>query len=681
MNPLLKSFDTPFNTAPFSKISEEHYLPAIKEAIEIGKKEINNIKLNSEHPTFQNTIETLESSGSLLDKITTIFFNLNSAETNDKIQSLAQEISPLLTAYQNDIQLDEILFERVKNVYEQRDTLNLPVEASTLLEKTYKEFVRNGALLAEDQKAELRKIDTELATTSLKFGEHLLAATNEYKLTIDNKDDLAGLPESAIEAAAHTAKEKGEEGKWVFTLDYPSYVPFVTYADNRALRKELFMAFGSRAFKDDDNDNRAIIQKIVGLRDQRAKLLGYDSHAAFVLERRMAESPEKVFDFLNNIMDQAKPIAQEELQALSEYAANNDGPSQLERWDAAYYAEKLKKEKFDIEDEILKPYFKLENVIDGVFQVANKLFGLQFTAREDVDKYHEEVTTYEVTDEQHNHVAIFYADFFPRSGKRNGAWMTSYQGQYNNDNASQRPHVSIVCNFTKPTPTKPSLLTFNEVTTLFHEFGHALHGMLANGKYESLSGTNVYWDFVELPSQVLENWCYEKECLDLFATHYETGEPIPESYVKRIKESSNFNEGIATIRQLSFGLLDMAYHTTDPVKLQDIVEFEKTNMSATNIYPEVEGVNMSCAFAHIFQGGYSSGYYSYKWAEVLDADTFEYFKENGIFNKDVANAFKQHILSSGGSEHPMTLYKRFRGKEPSPKALLRRAGILKDKVA
>ncbi len=681
MNPLLAPFDTPFNTAPFSKITEEDYLPAFKEAIAIGKKEIEAIKTNTQDPNFENTVEALESAGDLLNKISSIFFNLNSAETNDKIQNLAQEISPMLTAFKNDIQLDEVLFERVKTVFEDKANLTLSPEAETLLDKTYKGFVRNGALLSEIQKTELRKIDAELATTSLKFGEHLLAATNSYKLVIDNKEDLAGLPESIVEAAAQMAKEKGDEGKWVFTLDYPSYVPFMTYADNRNLRKELFMAFGSRASKGDENDNKAAIKTIVGLRNKRAALLGYASHADFVLEQRMAEKPEKVIDFLNGILDQAKPVANEELKQLSAYAAKIDGPEQLERWDAAYYAEKLKKEKFDIEDELLKPYFKLENVIEGVFQVANKLFGLNFTERNDIDKYHEEVITYQVTDDQQNHIAIFYADFFPRPGKRNGAWMTSYQGQFNDGITSQRPHVSIVCNFTKPTPTKPSLLTFNEVTTLFHEFGHALHGILANGRYESLSGTNVYWDFVELPSQVLENWCYEKECLDLFANHFENGEAIPEKYVKKIKESSNFNEGIATIRQLSFGLLDMAYHTIDPTDLEDVVKFEKAQMKATNIYPQVEGVNMSCAFAHIFQGGYSSGYYSYKWAEVLDADTFELFREKGIFNKEVAAAFKDHILSAGGSEHPMVLYKRFRGKEPSPEALLRRAGILKDKVA
>ena len=681
MNPLLVPFDTPFKTAPFSKIKEEHYLPAIKEAIKIAKEEIEAIKSNSDAASFENTIEALEAAGSLLSRVSDIFFNINSAETNDEIQKLAQEISPLLSAYSNDIQLDEQLFARVKTVYNQKDQLTLTAEGDTLLDKTYKGFVRNGALLGDSGKERLREIDKELAQLSLKFGEHVLAETNAYELILDNKEELKGLPESAVEAAAQMAEEKGHEGKWVITLDHPSYGPFLTYADNRALREKMFLAFSSRAFGKDKNDNRDIVLKMVSLRKERANLLGYKTHADFVLELRMAENPEKVFDFLNNLLNHARPVAKEELQELTTYARQNGGPDLLQRWDFAYYAEKLKKEKFSIEDELLKPYFKLENVVEGVFEVSNKLYGLNFNERNDIDKYHPDVTTYEVTDDSGEHVAIFYADFFPRPGKRNGAWMTSFQGQFRKPGKNQRPHASIVCNFTKPTPSKPSLLTFNEVTTLFHEFGHALHGMLADGRYESLSGTHVYWDFVELPSQVLENWCYEKECLDLFARHYETGEMIPEEYVQRIKESANFNEGLATIRQLGFALLDMAWHTSNPETIKDVADFERETLEETNLFPKVSGINMSCAFGHIFQGGYSSGYYSYKWAEVLDADAFEYFKEKGIFNHQVADLFKRHILSAGGSEHPMILYKRFRGKEPSPKALLRRAGILKDKVA
>ena len=681
MNPLLAPFDTPFNTAPFSKIKEEHYLPAIREAIKLAKEEIEVIKSNSEAPSFENTIEALETVGGLLNKVSDIFFNINSAETNDEIQKLAQEISPLLSAYSNDILLDDELFARVKAVYDLKDGLTTTNEGSTLLDKTYKGFVRNGALLENNNKERLREIDKTLAQLSLKFGEHVLAETNAYALVLDNEADLQGLPESFVETAAQTAKEKGHEGKWVITLDHPSYGPFMTYADNRALREKLFLAFSRRAFEKNKNDNRDIVLEMVGLRKERANLLGYKTHADFVLERRMAESPDKVFDFLNNLLSQALPVAREELQELTAYAQQNGGPDPLQRWDFAYYAEKLKKEKFSIEDELLKPYFKLENVVEGVFQVANRLYGLNFEERNDIDKYHPDVTTYEVTNEHGEHVAIFYADFFPRPGKRNGAWMTSYQGQCKSSVKNQRPHASIVCNFTKPTSSKPSLLTFNEVTTLFHEFGHALHGMLADGRYESLSGTHVYWDFVELPSQVLENWCYEKESLDLFAKHYETGEKIPEVYVQRIKDSANFNEGLATIRQLGFALLDMAWHTTEPETIRDVADFENEILQQTNLFPTVSGINMSCAFGHIFQGGYSSGYYSYKWAEVLDADAFEYFKEKGIFNREVAHLFQKHILSAGGSEHPMILYKRFRGKEPSPRALLKRAGILGDKVA
>lgn len=677
MNPLLISFNTPFGTAPFSKIKESHYLPAIEEAIKIAKAEVEAIKSNEAQPTFENTIEALEQSGELLGKISTIFFNLNSAETNDEIQQLAQQISPLLSAFSNDVQLDEVLFEKVKTVYEQKNKLSS--EASTLLENSYKGFVRNGANLGVDDKTALREIDKNLSQLSLKFGEHVLAATNAYELVIDNANDLKGLPESAIEAAAQTAKEKGNEGKWIFTLDYPSYVPFMMYAENSAFRKELFMTFGSRAFTEGKNDNRKYVMDIANLRQQRANLLGYKTHADFVLERRMAETPEKVIGFLNNLQVQAKPVAQKELNELTEYAKSIGGPSVIERWDSSFYSEKLKKEKFDIEDELLKPYFKLENVIGGVFQVANKLYSLSFAENKTIDKYHEEVTTYEVTDENGKHIAVFYADFFPRKGKRNGAWMTSYRGQKRQNATEQRPHISIVCNFTKPTPTKPSLLTFNEVTTLFHEFGHALHGMLADGTYESLSGTSVYWDFVELPSQILENWCYEKECLDLFAKHYETGENIPNEYVKKIKDSANFNEGLAILRQIGLAKLDMGWHSADPSVITDVEAFENETSDETSLFPKVSGTNTSCAFGHIFQGGYSAGYYSYKWAEVLDADAFEFFKEKGIFNKDVADLFKKHVLSAGGSEHPMVLYKRFRGKEPSSDALLKRAGILREK--
>jgi len=676
MNPLLLITDTPFNTPPFGQIKNEHFLPAIKTLIDQSKQEIATITDNSDIPTFNNTIEALERSGKLLDRASGVFFNLNSAETNDELQAIAREVSPLLSEYSNDILLNEALFERVKAVFENTDLDALNPEQQMLLKKSYKGFVRNGALLGEADKQKLREIDVNLSKLSLEFGEHVLAETNRYELILENEADLDGLPDQAKEMAAHTATEKGHEGKWVITLDYPSYIPFMTYATNRELRKKLAIAFASKASKGDELDNQEIVKSIVNLRNERARLLGYETHAHFVLEERMAESPQKVMGFLDELQQYGKPGAQEDVKEVEAYAKQLDDIDQLQRWDFAYYSEKLKKEKYSIDDEVLKPYFKLENAVDGVFQTAQKLYGLQFKENKEIEVYHPEVTVYEVTNAEGEHVAVFYADFFPRAGKRAGAWMTSYAGQYKDGSGDHRPLVSIVCNFTKPTGSTPSLLTFNEVTTLFHEFGHALHGMLANGTYESLTGTSVYWDFVELPSQVLENWCYEKECLDLFARHYETGEAIPTELVEKIKASATFMEGYQTMRQLGFGKLDMAWHGQDNAAVEDVAAFERDIFSETEVMPAMEGTNMSCSFSHIFQGGYSAGYYSYKWAEVLDADAFEMFKEQGIFDQKVAASFMQNVLSAGGSEHPMTLYKRFRGQEPDVKALLRRAGLI-----
>ncbi|MBG6131113.1 peptidyl-dipeptidase Dcp [Aquimarina sp. EL_43] len=671
-NPLLK----PFDAAPFSEIKSDHFLPAIKNGISIAKKQVDTIVSNSEPPSFSNTIEALEYCGELLDRVTSVFFNLNSAETNEEIQKIAQEASPLLSEFSNDIALNLDLFKRIEVVYTQKESLDLNPEQSRLLEKRYKSFSRNGANLPDEKKEKLREVDKELSTLSLKFGENVLAETNKFEMLLTNESDLAGLPEGAKEAAKSMAEAKGKKG-WLITLDYPSYIPFITYADNRELRKKLALAFGSKGFHNDDLDNQEIVLKIANLRHQRALLLGYSSHANYILEERMAETPDTVFSFLNEILEKAKPAAEREFKQLTSYAKELDEIDHLQKWDGAYYSEKLKQKLFDLDDEKLKPYFKLENVIEGVFTVAHKLFGLQFKEVNDVDKYHEEVKTYHVTDTEGNFVSLFYADFHPRPGKRNGAWMTSYKSQMRKNDKNIRPHVSIVCNFTKPTPSKPSLLTFNEVTTLFHEFGHALHGMLANTTYPGLSGTSVYWDFVELPSQVMENWCYEKEALELFAKHYETGEIIPMELVEKIKESATFMEGMSTLRQLSFGLLDMSWHAQDPSDIKDVKAHEKTTFSATSLYPNVDENCMSTAFSHIFQGGYSAGYYSYKWAEVLDADAFEYFKENGIFNREIATKFKDHVLSKGGTENPMTLYKRFRGQEPKPEALLKRAGLIK----
>ena len=565
-------------------------------------------------------------------------------------------------------------------MYDQKNQLTLTPEQATLLDKKFKGFARNGALLSESDKTILREIDTELAKTKLTYGENVLAETNNYQLHITREDDLKGLPEDAKEMARSLAQSKDLEG-WIFTLDFPSYLPFVTYVENRELRKELAIAAGKKSFQNNEFDNQNNVKRIVELRHKRANLLGYESHSHFVLEERMAQNPTKVQSFLHDLLEKAKPAAQKEFDQLTAFAKELDGIDHMEKWDGSYYSEKLKQKLYNLDDEVLKPYFKLENVLNGAFTVAEKLFGITFKEVFNIDKYHEDVQTFEVLDFEGKLVAIFYSDFFPRKGKRNGAWMTSFKPQYIKDGVNERPHVSIVCNFTPPifnadqSVAKPSLLTFNEVTTLFHEFGHALHGMLANTTYPSLSGTSVYWDFVELPSQVMENWCYQPEALALFAHHYETGEIIPQHFVEKIKESASFLEGMATLRQLSFGILDMAYHAKSQT-IADVKAFEKSAFEGTTLYPDVEENCMSTSFSHIFQGGYSSGYYSYKWAEVLDADAFAYFEEKGIFNQDVATQFKEHVLSKGGTELPMELYKRFRGQEPNADALLKRAGLI-----
>jgi peptidyl-dipeptidase Dcp len=670
-NPLLVEFET----APFGLIEDEHFLPAIEALIGLTREQIDQITENPETPSFENTIEALERTGEQLNRVSAIFFNLNGAETNDEIQRLAQEIAPMLSAFKNDLMLNKELFERVKQVHRVKDELDLDSEQRMLLETQFRAFSRNGADLDPDKQSRLREIDSELAQLTVKFGQNVLAETNSYHLQITDPDELAGLPDGAIEAARHTAEEKELTG-WVFTLDYPSYQPFMTYARSRARREELAKAYGARAFRGNEYDNRQNVRRIARLRHERARLLGFKTHADYVLQERMASTPEKVVDFLNNLLKKAKPAAIKEFSELQDYARELDGIDQLQAWDGAYYTEKLKQERFDLDDEKLKPYFPLDQVIEGVFEVANRLFDLRFVPDPQIPVYHKEVQAYRVFKGEDQEYALFYADFHPRPGKRGGAWMTSYRSQRKEGDRNIRPHVSIVCNFTKPTPTKPSLLTFREVTTLFHEFGHALHGMLADTVYSGLSGTNVYWDFVELPSQLMENWCYEKEALDLFARHYETGEALPQEYIDSIRASSTFMEGLQTLRQLSFGFLDMAWHNADPTEIEDVKAFESGAMSETRIFPEHMESCMSTSFAHIFQGGYSAGYYSYKWAEVLDADAFEGFKEKGIFNKQTADRFAETVLSKGGTEDPMELYVRFRGKEPDPDALLRRAGLL-----
>lgn len=674
-NILNQEFDTPFGTVPFDRINPEDFVPAMMIALEEGRKEIALITENPAAPDFYNTVVALEQSGKSINRISRILMHLNGAETNPTIQKNVRELSPMLTEYRNDISLNEKLFSRIKAVYDQRDKLKLDPESAMLLEKSYKSFARNGANLDAEKKDKLRAINKELSDLSIKFSENILNETNEYELHIMDAQELVGLPDFVKESAAGAAKKAGKEG-WIFTLHAPSYGPFMQYSDNRLLREKLFRAFNARGFQDNKNNNTGNIEKLVNLRYEKAVLLGYQTWADYILEERMANSKQIVIDFLEDIKKYAEPVAQKEMEELTMYARNNGFMADsLQRWDVAYYSEKLKKEKYDVNDEILKPYFKLENVLDGIFRLTNELFGITFKRNTDIKGWHEDVMAYEVYDHDGKLLAIWYGDYFPRAGKRAGAWNNALRSQWVENGVEYRPHVVNVCNFSKPTESKPSLLTFYEVRTLYHEFGHALHDMLANGKYASVSGTSVAWDFVELPSQLMENFVFEPEVLRMFAKHYETGELIPEALIEKIKASANFMSGMATVRQLSFGFLDMAYHSNKPAGIS-VAEIEKKADLTNRFYPQLDQYAISTAFSHIFAGGYSAGYYSYKWSEVLDADAFDLFKEKGVFNKDVAKSFRDHILSKGGSEKPMELYKKFRGREPRTEAMLRRAGLL-----
>lgn len=673
-NILTSTFQTKHQSAPFEHIKEEDFLLAFKELITKSEEEIDEIANNEDEPTFANTIEAMAYSGERLDVVSNIFFNLNSAETNDEIQKIAQEVSSLLTEFSSKISQNEKLFNRIKKVFDQRENYDLNAEQQMLLKETYKGFVRSGALLNEENKKKLEKINMNLSIKSLQFGQNVLAATNQYFKHIENKVELRGIPEPILEQYAEDAKERNLEG-YVITLQYPSYLPAMTYAENRELRKELALANGKKSFDNGEFDNQNLVKELVNLRQQKGELLGYKNYAEFVLEERMAQSPLKVFDFLNELLAKAKPFAEKEIEELKSLA-KADGIEEMQSWDHTFYAEKLRKQKFDIDDEELRPYFPLEKVQEAVFVLAEKLFGLHFKKVNKIEKYHPEVKTYEIFEtetnlKEENFKALLYVDYHPRKGKRAGAWMTSFKNQYKKNGENHRPHISVVCNFSKPTKDTPSLLTFQEVTTLFHEFGHALHGVLADTQYPNLSGTSVKWDFVELPSQFLENYCYEPEFLKTFAKHYQTGEVLPDEKIEKISESKNFMEGYQTLRQIGFGLLDMAYHTKFD-KLEDVKTFETEETKATNLYPSNPETAMSTSFSHIFQGGYSAGYYSYKWAEVLDADAFQYFKENGIFNEEIAKKYKI-LLSSGGTKDPMELYKNFRGSEPKVESLLKRA--------
>lgn len=677
-NPLLEPYNTPFDIAPFNQIEIQHYMPALEKAIEEARSEIAAITSNSDNPTFENTILEMERSGGLLERVTSVLFNLNSAETSDELQAVARDASPMLSEFDNEVKTNEKLWNRIKTVYEQKDQFGLDHEQTMLLDKTYKGFVRSGANLSGKARDRYKEVSIELSKLSLQFGENLLAETNGFVMLVDDEKDLSGLPKDVIKRAAAEAKEKGAADQWAFTLHAPSYVPFMEYADNRSLREKLYKAYMSKALKGDEKDNQEIVKKLAKLRAEKATLLGFKTYAEYVLEERMAEKPAKVEDFLNDLLERALPKAKEEVLEIEEFMKELGATHELQRWDWAYYSEKLRKKKYDLDDELTKPYFKLENVIAGVFETSEKLYDISFRRNNEIPVYHKDVETYEVIDASGKVCAIFLADFFPRPGKRGGAWMTSYRDQRIEDGQKVIPVVSIVCNFTPSTEDSPSLLKFDEVLTLFHETGHALHGMLANTRYATLSGTHVYWDFVELPSQILENWCYEKECLDLFARHFETGELIPAEYVERLKESAIYHEAYATVRQLSFGLLDMSWHNISLDKagtMEDVTKVEHEAFASTDLFPTVPKTNMSVQFGHIFGGGYAAGYYSYKWAEVLDADAFSVFKERGVFDKQTATSFKEHILSKGGTEHPMSLYKKFRGQEPTADALLKRAGL------
>lgn len=674
-NPLLKPFTGIHQTAPFHAVKIEHYLPAFDAAIEEAKSEVQQIIDNPERPDFENTIVALDLAGERLNRIQNIFFNLNSAETCDEMQAIAQEIAPKLSDFSNDITLNEQLFKRINEVHSLREKLILNPEESTLLEKTYRRFVRSGANLNEADKARYREITKELSTLGLQYQQNVLAETNAYELLITDPKDLSGLPDSIIEMAAQTAQSKNKEG-WLFNLQYPSYVPFLKYADSHELREQIFRASSSRANHGNENDNNAIIKRIVGLRIEKARLLGFNTHAEYKLQERMAETPEKVNRFLEELHLESKPFAVKEFAEVQDFArkAGFDGP--VQRWDWSYYSEKLKSEKYNFTDEEVKPYLQLERVIDGVFSLARKLYGLRLQENKNIEVYHPEVTAYEVFDENDRFVAVLYLDFFPREGKRSGAWMTDYRSQSNVNGNSVRPHISLVTNFSKPTESTPSLLTFDEVTTFLHEFGHGLHGMLSQCQFPGTSGTNVYWDFVELPSQIHENWAYEKEWLDQFAVHYQTGEKLPEELIRKIQKAQNFQAAYMMERQLSFGMLDMAYHHREIPVDGDLKEFEMKAIASTDLFEPVEGSLQSTAFSHIFSGGYDAGYYSYKWAEVLDADAFSVFQEKGIFDRETADSFRRNILEKGGSQHPMVLYKAFRGQEPTTAALLKRNGLV-----
>lgn len=672
-NPLLTKSNNQYQAPQFDKIKTEHYKPAFEQSIASAKKDIEKIVNNTEEATFENTIEALEFSGRDFNNVSSIFYNLNEANTNPEMQQIAEEISPMVTEYGMSILLNEKLFQRIKTVYEKRNELSLDKEQQKLLEKTYKEFARNGANLSESDKVQYAQIAEKLSLAGLSFGKNVLAATNAFALTITDTSDLAGLPDFVKEMGAAEAKSRNIEG-YVFTLQVPSYAPFMQYSEKRELREKMWRAYNSKCLCG-ENDNTENIKKIIGLRIQEANLLGYNTFADYALEDRMAKNTVTVENFLNNLLDKSLPFAKKDVEFIQKYAESIGFKGALMPWDFSYYSEKYKKNIYSLDDEMLKPYFQLESVKEAVFGLAGKLYGFTFTENTTIPKYHPDVTVYEVTDETGKFMALLYMDFFPRESKRGGAWMTSFREECIYKGVEERPFISVVTNFTKPTESTPSLLTFDEVTTLLHEFGHAIHGICAEGKYKSLTGTNVARDFVELPSQIMENWGYEQEFLSSFAKHYQTGEAIPQELIDKIVAAKNYLAGYYSVRQLAFGINDMAWHSITKVPDCDIVEFEKNAIKKSDVLPSVKGVAFSPSFSHIFAGGYSAGYYSYKWAEVLEADAFALFQEKGIFNKEVAKSFRDNILSKGSIEDADVLFRNFRERDPQPEALLIKLGM------
>ena len=674
-NPFLTAYHTPFETIPFHLIKTEHFEPAIEEGMKVHNQEVDAIIHCPDEPTFHNTIVALEKSGSLLDRVSIVFGNLLSAETSDELEAIAERVMPRLSEHSNNISLNEKLFARIKQVYDETDKEALTPEERMLLQNTYNGFIRSGANLAPEQKERFRQLSAELSVLTLKFSQNNLKETNRYELLL-TPEQTDGLPQSALDAYAQAAKDKNKDG-YLVTLHAPSFVPFMKYSTHRALRQQLYMAYNTQCTHDDEFNNLEIVQKLVNLRLERAQLLGFDTVADYVLSRRMAENSTNVYKLLNELLEAYTPTAHQEVEEVKNLAKELEGEDfELMPWDWAYYSEKLKEKKFNLNEEELRPYFELKNVIQGVFGLATRLYGITFEENPNIPVYHPNVKAYEVHDKDGSFLAVLYTDFHPRTSKRSGAWMTSYKEQWKDEKGNSRPHVSVTMNFTKPSEDKPALLTFSEVNTFLHEFGHALHGMFANTTYQSMSGTNVYWDFVELPSQIMENFAIEKDFLNTFAKHYQTGENIPEEMIQRIVDASNFNVAYACLRQLSFGLLDMAWYTrTEPFE-GDVRSYEKKAWEKAQVLPGIEETCMTVQFSHIMAGGYAAGYYSYKWAEVLDADAFSLFQEKGIFDAATANSFRENVLSKGGTEHPMVLYKRFRGQEPSIDALLKRNGII-----